>query len=652
MKWNLKNKFIVPMVALIVIGMGVSTTISYFKARDALKATIIDSVKQIASNTSEMVVSWVQDRKLDVTTWSKQDLLKTAIQDTTVGEAARKSANLWLADLKQEYKYYESLNVAGASGLLIASANPEIVGKVSVKDRDYFHTAMKGEIAVSDVVQSKVTGNPVFVIACPIRDKGGVKGVFFGVVDVGSFSHKFVDPVKIGETGYAYIYDQRGLVIAHPKDKKLILDLNMNDLSFGKEMVAKGSGFIEYEWKGVTKTVAFKKDELMGWTVGAGANNAELLAPAKSLGIVNLALALVVVGIAVAVMLFLVRAMTKPINNAVERLKDIAQGEGDLTQRLEVTTRDEIGEMATWFNTFLQNQQAMIKDIADNARTLSKSSAELASISQQMASDADASSGRSNTVAAAAEEMSTNVNSVAAAMEQAATNLNMVASATEQMTASVGEIAQKSEKAREITGRAVSKAQGTSRKVEDLGNATQAISKVTEVITEISEQTNLLALNATIEAARAGEAGKGFAVVANEIKVLAKQTAEATLEIKKQIEGVQGSTRETVTEISEISDVINRVDEIVSAIAAAVEEQSVTTREISESIAQASSGIQEVNTNVAQSSEVTVSITRDISEVNQFSNEMTNSSSQVNASAGELSGLAEKINEMVGKFKV
>jgi methyl-accepting chemotaxis protein len=652
MKWNLNNKFIVPMVALIVIGMGVSTTISYFKARDALKATVIDNVQHIANNTSEMVVSWVQDRKLDVNNWSKQDLLKTAIQDTTVGEDARKSANLWLADLKEAYKYYESLNVAGASGLLIASANPEIVGKVSVKDRDYFHTAMKGEIAVSDVVQSKVTGNPVFVIACPIRDKGGVKGVFFGVVDVGSFSHKFVDPVKIGETGYAYIYDQRGLVIAHPKDKKLILDLNMNDLSFGKEMVAKGSGFIEYEWKGVTKTVAFKKDELMGWTVGAGANNAELLAPAKSLGIVNLALALVVVGIAVAVMLFLVRAMTKPINNAVERLKDIAQGEGDLTQRLEVTTRDEIGEMATWFNTFLQNQQAMIKDIADNARTLSKSSAELASISQQMASDADASSGRSNTVAAAAEEMSTNVNSVAAAMEQAATNLNMVASATEQMTASVGEIAQKSEKAREITGRAVSKAQGTSRKVEDLGNAAQAISKVTEVITEISEQTNLLALNATIEAARAGEAGKGFAVVANEIKVLAKQTAEATLEIKKQIEGVQGSTRETVTEISEISDVINRVDEIVSAIATAVEEQSVTTREISESIAQASSGIQEVNTNVAQSSEVTVSITRDISEVNQFSNEMTNSSSQVNASAGELSGLAEKINEMVGKFKM
>ena len=284
MRWNLKNKLIVPMVALIVLGMGVSTTISYFKARDALKATIIENVQQIANNTSEMVVSWVQDRKLDVTNWSKQDVLKSAVKDSIIGKAARKSANLWLADLKQEYTYYESLNVAGDNGLLIASANPEIVGKVSVNDRDYFHMAMKGDIAVSDVVLSKVTGNPVFVIACPVRDKDGVRGVFFGVVDVNSFSQKFVDPVKIGETGYAYIYDQRGLVIAHPKDKKLILDLNMNDLSFGKEMVAKGSGVIEYEWKGVTKIVAFKKDELTGWTGGGRGEQRRTAGPGQKPG--------------------------------------------------------------------------------------------------------------------------------------------------------------------------------------------------------------------------------------------------------------------------------------------------------------------------------------------------------------------------------
>ncbi len=382
----------------------------------------------------------------------------------------------------------------------------------------------------------------------------------------------------------------------------------------------------------------------------ASAQKAEADEQAAFTGMVAITVAAMIIGLVMG--FFVSLGITGPINKAVARLKDIAEGEGDLTQRLEVDTRDELGEMATWFNTFLQNLQGMIKDIASNSVTLSNASTELSAISQQMSAGAEQTSGKSNTVAAASEEMSTNIGSVAAAMEQAATNLNMVATATEQMTASVNEIAQNSEKARKITGTAVSKAQETSKKVNDLGNAAQAISKVTEVITEISEQTNLLALNATIEAARAGEAGKGFAVVANEIKELAKQTAEATLEIKNQIEGVQGSTRETVADITEICEVIGKVDETVGIIAAAVEEQSVTTQDIAGNISQASSGVQEVNGNVAQSTEVTVAISRDIAEVSQASNEMTTSSSQVNLSAEELAGMAETINGMVGKFKV
>jgi methyl-accepting chemotaxis protein len=382
----------------------------------------------------------------------------------------------------------------------------------------------------------------------------------------------------------------------------------------------------------------------------ASTQKAEADEQAAFTGMTSITVAALIIGLVLG--FFVSRGITVPINKAVARLKDIAEGEGDLTQRLEVDTRDELGEMATWFNTFLQNLQGMIKDIASNTVTLSNSSTELSAISQQMSAGAEQTSGKSNTVAAASEEMSNNISSVAAAMEQAATNLNMVATATEQMTASVNEIAQNSEKARKITGEAVSKAQGTSKKVNDLGNAAQAISKVTEVITEISEQTNLLALNATIEAARAGEAGKGFAVVANEIKELAKQTAEATLEIKNQIEGVQVSTEETVADIGDICEVIAKVDETVGIIAAAVEEQSVTTQDIAGNISQASTGVQEVTSNVAQSTEVTVSISRDIAEVSQASNEMTTSSSQVNISAEELAGMAETINGMVGKFKV
>lgn len=314
--------------------------------------------------------------------------------------------------------------------------------------------------------------------------------------------------------------------------------------------------------------------------------------------------------------------------------------------------QDELDKMAAWINTFVTRVGHIIKDIAKDSEMLNNSSSDLSSLSAQMSGGAENMAGKSNTVAAAAEEMSSNMNSVAAAMEEAATNVGMVASAAEEMTSTINEIAQNSERASNITGEAVLQTQSASNKVDELGNAANEIGKVVETITEISEQVNLLALNATIEAARAGEAGRGFAVVANEIKDLAKQTAEATLEIKGKIGAIQGSTAETVTEIDQISKIINDVNEIVTTIATAVEEQSVTTKEIAGNVAQASQGIQEVNENVSQSSNVSAEIASDISGVNQSAVEMSNSSAQVNLSAEELTRMGAKLNEMVGKFKV
>ena len=355
-----------------------------------------------------------------------------------------------------------------------------------------------------------------------------------------------------------------------------------------------------------------------------------------------------VVGLALGVTALIV----KPIKGTVTMLKDIAEGEGDLTKRLPVATQDEMGEMATWFNTFMEKLQGIIRQIADDAATLNEASSSLSAIAGQMTDGVENMSSRSEQVAGASEEMSANMNTVAAASEQAATNVNMVASATEEMTATVNEIAQNSEKARTITESAVAKAGSASAKVDELGRAAREISKVTEVITEISEQTNLLALNATIEAARAGDAGKGFAVVANEIKELAKQTATATLEIKNRINGIQGSTADTVTEIEAISSVINDVNNIVATIATAVEEQAATSQEIANNVAQASQGIQEVNQNVNQSSTVAGNISGDITAVNASVQEIADSSSQVNQNADELSALAEKLRGLVGRFKV
>jgi methyl-accepting chemotaxis protein len=651
MKLNIRNKFLIPTIGLIIFGMSFSSGISYVKAKNALKATLTAEIEKSATGVTNYINYWIKDRRFDLQTWSKQKVYRTAVLDSFVGKAARKSASLMMADLKKDYTYYEDIVLANSKGEIIAASNSELIGKINISDRDYFKQAIQGHLNISKVVKSKGTGNPVFVIASPVMAKDVPSGVLFGILDLKVFSTNFIDNIKIGDTGYAYMFNRDGFIIAHP-DKSNILKLNMNDLEFGKEMMDRKNGIITYSWKGEEKIVAMSNYKDLDWTVGVSAVSSEIMAPVKELGRINIAVVLIVVILAVLAIFFIANSIAKPINSVVAGLKDAAQGEGDLTKRLDIKSKDEVGELANWFNLFIEKVQLIIKEVATNANQLDRSSGDLSNISQQMTQGSEQASAKAGKVSHASQEMSTNMNSVAVAMEQAATNISMVASAAEEMTATISEIALNTEKASSITGEAVSQASNASVQVDQLGQSAQEIGNVIETITEISEQVNLLALNATIEAARAGEAGKGFAVVANEIKELARQTAEATGEIKQKVDGIQKSTDGTISEIETITRVVNQVNEIVTTIASAVEEQSVTTKEIANNVAQASQGIDEVNQNVSQSNSVATEISREIDEVTQASGEISNSSSQVNMSADDLSRLASQLTGMVNKFKV
>jgi methyl-accepting chemotaxis protein len=351
---------------------------------------------------------------------------------------------------------------------------------------------------------------------------------------------------------------------------------------------------------------------------------------------VSTVLALLILALGI---IYLVRlVITRRVQATVEMLKDIAQGEGDLTKRLHADSQDELGELAKWFNAFIGNIRDIIANVQSNAEGVSSASIELSTTAEQLNKGTNDQKMQTEQVASAMTEMSQSI-------------LEVVRNAGESTDASkeASDIAAKGREVVERTVQGMTKlaetVNSTSFIIEELGKSSQEIGKILQVINDIAEQTNLLALNAAIEAARAGEHGRGFAVVANEVKKLAESTAHATNEISTMIVKIQKDAERSVNSMNagktEVENGVKLAEEAkhsLNMIVDTSEKAAMTVQMIAKAAADQSHGTDQVAGNM----EIILSIS-------QQSSDATN---QIKMSSDDLEKLSLDLQQKIGIFKV
>jgi methyl-accepting chemotaxis protein len=468
-----------------------------------------------------------------------------------------------------------------------------------------------------------------------------------------------------GHTNYLFIYDtETGLCVMNAGNPALIgKDVrglkDVNGLPFASmmlDMAKRGEGTIRYQFpRGGDKIPQDKVAYIRGFApwhlmIASAEYMTEIDATfwgmVRTAALVISVLLLLSIGIAWTV----ARSVVKPLSRLKMRMAALSTGELD-SPVVDVDRRDEIGEMARTVEVFkgamietdrlraeqteLEQRQLQQRKI-DMHRLADDFEGAVGEIIETVSSASSELESSALTLTATAERAEDLTTKVAAASEEASTNVQSVASATEELTASVNEISHQVQESARMANDAVTQARKTNGRIGELSKAAARIGDVVELINTIAGQTNLLALNATIEAARAGEAGRGFAVVASEVKALAEQTAKATGEIGQQITGIQAATQESVNDIREISGTIEKLSEISSTIAAAVEEQGAATQEISRNVQQVAHGTMQVSSN--------------ITDVQRGASETGSASSQVLSAAQSLSGDSNRLKLEVGKF--
>ncbi len=636
-KNSIKSKLIGIIVLAVVAALSVSSFLIYISASKALTEYAEHSVMLLSQSLSKEVGLWLDEKKAYVATLANLPLIQS-------GE--REAVFKYLSAEMGRRNHYEALFVINEYGEYFScmrDANGNLINKGgNAKDWPGFIEAMKGKAMISDPTISKDTGNQVAIVAIPIKKDEKVIGVMAGAVLLDELVQR-LGAVNVGKTGYVYLVQGDGLIIVHPDKNTTMKNNLLQDKSVDANLrqatgqVTQGrEGVARYTWNKVEKYMGYAPVSGVNWGLCVNVPVAEVteqLSTMKEIAIgTPLLIALIIIVIAG---ILINRLVTRPLSRISDKLKDF---NNDLTLRLQSGSKDEIGDLAKWFNDLLQDLHKIISKVAEETVKVNSYAGDTAQTVEQQASFS--------------LELSSSVAEISATMEEFASTSVQIAEHSQGVAQLAVETLERSRHGVAQVEALMEKMDGINREnqrnileIEALGQKSQEINKIMEIINNIASQTRLIAFNAALEAASAGEAGKRFGVVAVEIRHLADNVMESVKEIEgKTNEIMKAVNRQIVTSenngkgIEEGFDYSRRTASIISEIQEAAEQTTDAVQQISLSIQQQQTGSEQVVAALRQIQDGT----RENSQMNQ----------QTNSLSKDLAALAEELKRLVGIFKI
>ncbi len=568
MKVNLRNRFLIPTTAALVVSLGSYLLITTRQTSTALNASAHDEMTELNRVVQEEIVSWYDHRRLDVDRWSGFDAVAAAAASPTEQNVA--TAGALLAHLKEHTEDFEGIHLVNADGLAIASSNAGSAGTLDVHERDYFQACLRdSKPTLSRALASKVTGNAVVVICYPVTaPAGGTAGALLGVVDLGHFTSKLVDPIKIGKTGYVYVCDDEGTFLAHPR-KDLILKSKLTEWDFGKRIMEQGNGLIRYNFKGIDRQSAFARIDELGWVTAVALDDDQVFAASRRLR--NLGALITLIALAgVSSILFIVsRSVTGPINRIIAELTAGSdQTTAAATQIADASVM--LAEQASEQAAAVEETSASLEEMSSNVRHTTDATnrcQELMDTTRQVVHDGLASMAEMveaiGTIKTSADETARIVKTI----DEIAFQTNLLALNAAVEAARAGEagkgFAVVAEEVRNLAQRAARASQETSTLIEESVNHADRGVRVTDSTRQAFDTTSKTAdqLATQIEAilAAAREQSDGI----DQINTAVRQLDQAT-------QGAAANAEETASSAEELNARSVELDQVVGQLHAIV----------------------------------------------------------------------------------